>query len=113
MVINGRSERELSLKIYLTSLVSKDLEFGFEREEIKDTFKDMSSDEISEKKKPATMVIEEEALRYIGCYIVKTNSAKYPHLGHKASVCVNGKTGMDRKFLLMSCFLVNCIVRRV
>ena len=50
MVINGRSERELSLKIYLTSLVSKDLEFGFEREEIKDTFKDMSSVEISEKK---------------------------------------------------------------
>ena len=68
-LIHNSKERELSLEICLTSMLFRNLEFDSELKDINDERGDLALEE--DLSKNATMVTEEEALRYIGGYIVK------------------------------------------
>lgn len=68
-------ERELALEMRLTTLMFKDMDFNIEEDnDYRDVINDMTHDSPEE-------VIKDEALRYIGGYIVRKFSIKYPDLG--------------------------------
>ena len=87
-LIHNSKERETSLELCLTSLMFRNLEFESELQEINDEEGDLTLED--DLNKTATMVIEEEVLRYIGSYIVKKFTTKYPHLGTKTDNNVIG-----------------------
>lgn len=78
-------ERELAIEVCLTTLVFKDMDFYIEGDDISDV-KIQEAPEV---------VIEEESLRYIGGYIVKKFSKKYPQLGSSVSNNNEGKSWID------------------
>ena len=67
--------------MYLRSLFFKNLDFEMEND-MYSSHKGLSIDD-DDIEKSASRVIEEEALRYIGGYIVRKFSKKYPHLGSR------------------------------
>ena len=81
--ISAAKERELALDICLTSLMFR--EFEFEDDEIMKSPRDNGLCKDRYLEKNASIVIEEEALRYIGVYIVKKFNSKYQYLGNKMS----------------------------
>ena len=89
-------ERELALEVCLTSLLFKDLESDCENDMRFSAQDDMSIDDVNMEKTVST-VIEEEALRYIGGYIVKKFSIKYPHLGNQETCDTSDRSWIEFK----------------
>ena len=86
-VAEQNNERKLSVEICLTSIFFKSLDFDTEMDSgsiIDEVEEEQNLNKIVEvPEKSASDVIEEESLRYIGGYIAKKFSLKYPHLGEK------------------------------
>lgn len=83
-------DRELALEICLTSLLFKDMELDTEAvgDEVSvDLHENQENMENVNVLESASTVIEEQSLQYIGGYIVKKFSMKYPNLGHVAENC--------------------------
>ena len=85
-------ERELALEICLTSQMFGDIDFDLgtpESDEVQDNVS------LCKPGEETTDVIEEEALRYIGGYIVRKFSMRYPHLGKNVNSNIECKTWID------------------
>ena len=77
------NDREVALELCLTSQLFRNIDFELIEDELDDGAEISVPIEVVEKS--AENVIEEEALRYIGGYIVRKFSMKYPYLGSKAN----------------------------
>ena len=88
------SSSELAKELYLTAVCFKDLDIGDGT--LSDVYDDTDENILTNENAPSDF-IEEESLRYIGGYIARKFSVKYPHLGHKGKQNAPLKTWIDCK----------------
>lgn len=81
-VTEKNKERELAVEICLTSQIFLNSDFDFENDDLNDE-EEFTRGNTDVKIKTTEGVIEEEALRYIGGYVVRKFVMKYPNLGNK------------------------------
>ena len=79
---NSYTDRDLNVELCVTSSIFQDMEI----EDINPDISEWQEDDLEmNKENTAESVIEEEALLYVGGYIVKKFQFEYPHLGQKVS----------------------------